>query len=82
MQHKHLQKKGLIGEDVDENFCGLNHDEFTALDRQKKRDATIKDRKERMRPECCAHENPDSFGDCDSMGWPKGPAMGAMLVYG
>lgn len=54
----------------DQGYCGLNtkeeHD--AALEAHKKRP-----RADRMRPECCAAEDEGSFGDCDSMRWPKGP---------
>lgn len=35
-----------------------------------------------LRPQCCTDEMEGSFGDCDSFGWPKGPAMNQMLHYG
>lgn len=39
-------------------------------------------KKEFMRHLCCADEMEDSFGDCDSFNWPKGPAMHAFLDFG
>lgn len=35
-----------------------------------------------MRGACCIDEPKDSIGDCDSFGWPKGPAFEAFLEFG
>ena len=39
-------------------------------------------RKDAFRPDCCQDERSDSFGDCDSFNWPKGPAMIIFLKFG
>lgn len=81
MQQSHLMKVGVI-ENGNEDYCGLSAEDFTALNNQKwGKDAIIRSKLERMRPECCTHERADSFGDCDSFRWPKGPAMNHMIKF-
>lgn len=49
--------------------------------RKQKRAGGEKDFHNFIRKDCCTDEMDGSFGDCDSFGWPKGPAMNAMLSY-
>lgn len=60
----------------------MSDEEFTKIVTTKKKHLNERDRREAMRPKCCADEKADSFGDCDSFNWPKGPAMNAFLRFG
>jgi len=68
----------------DTEYCGLTDEEFTNIEKMnwKKLKHLAADRKEFMRDKCCPSEPADSFGDCDSFDWPKGPAMNEMLKLG
>lgn len=65
----------------------MSDEEFHAFDRSNRSKENRKwgnknARIEAMRSKCCEHEIKEgSFGDCDSFGWPKGPAMGPMLGF-
>ena len=70
MTHKWINSKGIIMSG-DQGYCGLNTvEEYDAAEEANKNRKPVTDR---MRPECCATEDAGSFGDCDSMRWPKGP---------
>lgn len=42
---------------------------------------TKKNPKNKLRDTCCNGEKSDSTGDCDSAGWPKGPAFRHILNF-
>merc|ERR1711907_723007 len=42
---------------------------------------TKNNRKNFLRKPCCKGEKSDTTGDCDSAGWPKGPAFNMVLKY-
>lgn len=80
-QFRVLDKKGILkGED----YCGLSDSEFAKMKKTKGKVLRAKgvNRKDLFRPDCCEDEPKDSFGDCDSMNWPKGPAMIIFLKFG
>lgn len=58
----------------------MQDEDFLTLHNMKMKEAKV-DRLERMRPECCAHEMEGTFGDCDSMKWPKGPGHRGIIKY-
>lgn len=83
-QHRVLEKRGIL---KDEDFCGLSDETYNSIiktrwSKFKKKTGFKHSKKEFMRDKCCADEGLNSFGDCDSFDWPKGPAMNRILDYG
>lgn len=60
-----LFNNGILRHGKNNSYCGTE----------------IRSRRGQFRDECCSGEQSNSTGDCDSAGWPKGPAFGAILKY-
>ena len=79
-QFNALNKRGILDDNV---YCGMDKGEWIKFKEDERKIARSKkemlDWPEHLRPKCCVGEPEDSFGDCDSFQWPKGPAMEEML---
>lgn len=60
-----LFNNGVLKNNAGNDYCGAN----------------ITSRRGDFRDTCCSGEQSTSTGDCDSAGWPKGPAFNAVLKY-